>query len=142
MHSLRGKQSGLYSATAPASLQVSTFRRFIAKQCAKKVNTFSCKVKRDSLCADKYWILFGGRGMAVSEGQFYEISVGNCLATRMGNHHDYPQVFETMRGVYFETTRKGQKRLGHLWNHTHGPAQPLKKLKICDIEKIGVKNNA
>ncbi len=73
---------------------------------------------------DEYWIIFAGKGLAVSEGQFYEIGAGDCLATGMGHHHDFPRVFETIRGVYFETTLEGQKRLGHLWNHTHGPAQP------------------
>lgn len=34
-----------------------------------------------------------------------------------------PQVFETIKGVYFETTLQGQKRLGHLWEHTHGPGR-------------------
>ncbi len=75
---------------------------------------------------DEYWIIFAGRGLAVSEGKYYKISAGDCLATRMGDHHDFPQVFETIRGVYFETTLVGQKRRGHLWNHTHGPAQPHK----------------
>lgn len=75
---------------------------------------------------DEYWIIFAGKGLAVSEGQFYEIGAGDCLATGMGHHHDFPRVLETIQGVYFETTLEGQKRLGHLWNHTHGPVQPRK----------------
>lgn len=75
---------------------------------------------------DEYWIIFAGKGLAVSEGQLYEIGAGDCLATGMGHHHDFPRVLETIRGVYFETTLEGQKRLGHLWNYTHGPAQPRK----------------
>jgi mannose-6-phosphate isomerase-like protein (cupin superfamily) len=72
---------------------------------------------------DEFWIIFAGRGLAVSEGKIYEIAAGDCLATRTGDHHDFPQVFATVRGVYFETTLMGQKRLGHLWNHTHGRSQ-------------------
>ncbi|MCC7355377.1 MAG: hypothetical protein IT330_16670 [Anaerolineae bacterium] len=75
---------------------------------------------------DEYWILFQGRGLAVSEGKFYQVGPGDCVATGMGHHHDFPQVFEPVRAVYFETTLEGQKRRGHLWNHTHGPAQPKK----------------
>jgi mannose-6-phosphate isomerase-like protein (cupin superfamily) len=75
---------------------------------------------------DEYWILFEGRGLAVSEGKFYEVGAGDCVATGMGHHHDFPRVFEPVRGVYFETTLEGEKRLGHLWNHTHGPAHPRK----------------
>jgi mannose-6-phosphate isomerase-like protein (cupin superfamily) len=73
---------------------------------------------------DEYWIIFEGCGTAVSEGKFHHLEVGDCLATGMGYHHDFPLVEEPVRGVYFETTLEGQKRLGHLWNHTHGEAQP------------------
>jgi mannose-6-phosphate isomerase-like protein (cupin superfamily) len=74
--------------------------------------------------SDEYWILFKGSGVAVSEGKHYEIAPGTCVATGMGHHHDLPFIHEHLEGVYFETTLAGQKRLGHLWNHTHGLAQP------------------
>jgi mannose-6-phosphate isomerase-like protein (cupin superfamily) len=73
---------------------------------------------------DEYWILFEGGGIAVSEGKRYEVGPGDCVATGMGCHHDFPQVFEPVKAVYFETTMEGEKRRGHLWNHTHGTAQP------------------
>ena len=73
---------------------------------------------------DEYWIIFEGRGLAVSEGQEYEVGPGDCVVTGMGHHHDLPQVHEPIGAVYFETTLEGEKRLGHLWEHTHGPAQP------------------
>lgn len=73
---------------------------------------------------DEYWILFAGRGLAVSEGIFYQVVAGDCIATGRGYHHDFPIVLETVRGVYLETTLEGRKRLGHLWEHTHGPAEP------------------
>lgn len=73
---------------------------------------------------DEYWIILSGHGQVVSEGKHYEVGPGDCLAIGMGHHHDFPQVYEPVRAVYFETTLQGQKRRGHLWNHTHGPAQP------------------
>lgn len=73
---------------------------------------------------DEYWIVFEGRGVAVSEGKHYEVGPGDCVATGMGHHHDLPIVFEPIRAVFFETTLEGQKRRGHLWDHTHGPAEP------------------
>ncbi len=73
---------------------------------------------------DEYWIIFQGSGVAVSENKPYEVKKGDCVATGMGHHHDFPLVHEPVRAVYFETTLEGQKRLGHLWNHTHNPAQP------------------
>jgi len=73
---------------------------------------------------DEYWIIYEGSGVAVSEGKSYQVSKGDCVATGMGFHHDLPQVFETVKAVFFETTMEGAKRPAHLWNHTHGPAQP------------------
>jgi mannose-6-phosphate isomerase-like protein (cupin superfamily) len=73
---------------------------------------------------DEYWILFKGRGVAVSEGKRHAVITGDCVATGMGHHHDFPEVWEPVEAVYFETTLQGQKRRGHLWDHTHGPAQP------------------
>jgi mannose-6-phosphate isomerase-like protein (cupin superfamily) len=73
---------------------------------------------------DEYWILFQGRGTAVSEGRSYDVGPGDCVATGMGHHHDFPTVIEPVQAVLFETTLMGRKRLGHLWEHTHGPAQP------------------
>jgi mannose-6-phosphate isomerase-like protein (cupin superfamily) len=73
---------------------------------------------------DEYWIIFEGRGVAATEGILYEVGPGDCIATRMGHHHDFPLVSEPVRAVYLETTLRGQKRRGHLWNHTHGQAQP------------------
>lgn len=74
---------------------------------------------------DEYWILYEGAGTVVSEGQFYEVRAGDCVATGRGHHHDFPQVLYPVKAVYFETTLEGAKRLGHLWDHTHGPAQPV-----------------
>jgi mannose-6-phosphate isomerase-like protein (cupin superfamily) len=73
---------------------------------------------------DEYWILFKGEGVAVSEGKHYAVRAGDCVATGMGHHHDFPLVSERVEAVFFETTMQGQMRRGHLWNHTHGPAQP------------------
>jgi mannose-6-phosphate isomerase-like protein (cupin superfamily) len=73
---------------------------------------------------DEYWIFFKGRGVAVSEGKQYEVGPGDCIATGMGHHHDFPLVTERVEAVFFETTLQGQKRRGHLWNHTHGLAIP------------------
>lgn len=73
---------------------------------------------------DEYWIVFEGRGIAVSEGKSYEVGPGDCIATGMGHHHDFPQVFENVKSVFFETTFEREKRNAHLWNHTHGQAQP------------------
>jgi mannose-6-phosphate isomerase-like protein (cupin superfamily) len=73
---------------------------------------------------DEYWIFYRGRGVAVSEGNHYLVKPGDCVATGMGHHHDIPRVASTLEGVFFETTIGGEKRKGHLWNHTHGPTEP------------------
>jgi mannose-6-phosphate isomerase-like protein (cupin superfamily) len=68
---------------------------------------------------DEYWIIFQGSGIAVSEGKKYVLMPGYFLATKMGDHHDLPEVYEEIHCVWFETSLKGKKRTGHLWNHTH-----------------------
>jgi mannose-6-phosphate isomerase-like protein (cupin superfamily) len=73
---------------------------------------------------DEYWILVEGEGLAVSEDKFYQLRTGDCLVTGMGHHHDFPEVYEPVSAIYFETTLEGRKRLGHLWNHRDGCAEP------------------
>jgi len=73
---------------------------------------------------DEYWIIFEGRGISASEGKLYKVGHGDCIVTGMGHHHDFPIVFEPIKAVYFETTLEGKKRHGHLWDHTHGQAEP------------------
>jgi len=80
---------------------------------------------------DEYWIILKGSGLAVSEGGKYKFSDGDIIATKMGDHHDLPEVYEDIHGIYFETSLRGQKRLGHLWNHTHGePDYSIREEKV------------
>ncbi len=73
---------------------------------------------------DEYWIFFSGRCVSVTEGKPFEVGPGDCVVTGMGYHHDVPRVIEPGCAVFFETTMEGAKRPGHLWEHTHGPAEP------------------
>ncbi|MCZ7602106.1 MAG: cupin domain-containing protein [Melioribacteraceae bacterium] len=68
---------------------------------------------------DEFWILFSGSGEVVTEGNRYNVRAGDCVFTKAGDHHDFPIVHNTIEGVWFETSLVGQKREGHLWNHTH-----------------------
>ena len=76
---------------------------------------------------DEYWIVYAGRGTAVSEGKSFEVGPGDCIATGMGQHHDFPIAHEPVKAVYFETTMEGAKRGGHLWEHKNGKAMPAKE---------------
>ncbi len=73
---------------------------------------------------DEYWIIYRGKAKAVSENILYTIGPGDCLVTGRGEHHDMPEIIESLYGIYFETTLRGRKRRGHLWNHRHGIARP------------------
>ncbi|MHB1457154.1 MAG: cupin domain-containing protein [Armatimonadota bacterium] len=75
---------------------------------------------------DEYWIFFQGRCCAVSEGKFYDVAPEDCVATGMGWHHDVQSVSgeELVKAVWFEGTLEGQKRVGHLWEPSHGKAVP------------------
>jgi mannose-6-phosphate isomerase-like protein (cupin superfamily) len=77
---------------------------------------------------DEYWFVFQGKGKAVSDGKFYNVGSGDCIATGMGWHHDVASVeVGGMKAVWFEGTLEGQKRTGHLWEPEHGKAQPKKE---------------
>lgn len=69
---------------------------------------------------DEYWVIYQGSALAISEGKKYELKPGYCLATKMGDHHDIPEVYEELHGVWFQSSLKGLMREGHLWEHTHG----------------------
>lgn len=73
---------------------------------------------------DEFWILLEGAGEAVVGDKHFPMRSGDCLAIGMGHHHDFPNAAEPIKAVYFETTLEGEKRTGHLWEHTHGPAHP------------------
>lgn len=70
--------------------------------------------------SDVYLVIYKGSGIAYSEGKKYELNPGYCLVTRMGDHHDIPEVFEEIHGVRFESAMKGLMREGNLWVHAHG----------------------
>jgi mannose-6-phosphate isomerase-like protein (cupin superfamily) len=74
---------------------------------------------------DEYWILLEGGATTVVGGRHIPMAVGDCLPIGMGHHHDMPLVAAPVKAVFFETTLEGAKRVGHLWNHTHGLAQPM-----------------
>jgi mannose-6-phosphate isomerase-like protein (cupin superfamily) len=73
---------------------------------------------------DEFWIVLEGSGQVVVDDRHEKIWPGECLCIGMGHPHDFPLVAEEVKAVYFETTLQGRKRTGHLWNHTHGAAQP------------------
>ncbi|MCP8939672.1 cupin domain-containing protein [Alsobacter sp. SYSU M60028] len=73
---------------------------------------------------DEYWILLEGRATVVVGDQHMEMGPGDCVTIGMGHHHDMAHAPLPVKAVFFETTLEGRKRIGHLWNHTHGPATP------------------
>jgi mannose-6-phosphate isomerase-like protein (cupin superfamily) len=73
---------------------------------------------------DEYWMVLSGAGTVVVGGRHFPVSEGDAVAIGMGHHHDFPEATEPVEAVYFETTLERQKRVGHLWEHTHGPADP------------------
>ena len=74
---------------------------------------------------DEIWVLLEGRATVVVDGEHAPMQPGDCLLIPMGAIHDMPDAPEPVKAVYFETSLRGQKRIGHLWHHTHGPARPM-----------------
>jgi mannose-6-phosphate isomerase-like protein (cupin superfamily) len=73
---------------------------------------------------DEFWLVLDGRGTVVVGPTAMQVRPGDCVPIGMGHHHDLPEVQEPVKAVFFETTLEGEKRVGHLWNHTHGQARP------------------
>lgn len=73
---------------------------------------------------DEYWIVLEGAGEVVVGDRRHDVRAGDCVPIGLGHHHDLPTVTAPVKAVYFETTLEGEKRVGHLWNHTHGLARP------------------
>lgn len=73
---------------------------------------------------DEYWIILEGSGTVVIDDRRLAVSVGDCVPVGMGHRHDFPTVASAVKSVFFETTLEGRARVGHLWVHTHGPAEP------------------
>ena len=73
---------------------------------------------------DEYWIGLEGSGEAIVGNRRIRFGAGDCVPIRAGHRHDLPNAPDGIRAVFFETTLIGQKRVGHLWEHTHGPAVP------------------
>ncbi len=74
---------------------------------------------------DEYWIILEGAGEVVVDDRHAHVEIGDCLCIGTGHPHDFPLIESDVKAVFFETTLYGRKRTGHLWNHTHGPAQPM-----------------
>ena len=70
------------------------------------------------------WIITEGSGVIQSEGILCEVKPGDCVCTRMGNHHDFPIVHEFVQALALLYQPKGQCRKGHLWEYQHGKAVP------------------
>jgi mannose-6-phosphate isomerase-like protein (cupin superfamily) len=74
---------------------------------------------------DEYWIILEGHGEVAVDDRHSQVAPGDCLCIGMGHSHDFPYTEQEVKAVFFETTLQGRKRTGHLWNHTHGIAQPV-----------------
>ena len=71
----------------------------------------------------EFWLLLDGEATVVVGAGHAPMRPGDCLPIPMGAMHDMPDAPQPAKAVYFETTLRGRKRTGHLWQHTHGPAQ-------------------
>jgi mannose-6-phosphate isomerase-like protein (cupin superfamily) len=75
---------------------------------------------------DEYWIVLAGGGTVAIDEVLTAVGVGDCVAIGMGLHHDVSKIDGELRAAYFEGQIEGRGRLGHLWEHTHGKAEPCR----------------
>lgn len=73
---------------------------------------------------DEYWIIYQGHGVAYTEDKPFEVGPGDCVATGIGWHHDFPIAHDYVCAVTVETEGTGLNRPDHLWEQVHGKAVP------------------
>jgi mannose-6-phosphate isomerase-like protein (cupin superfamily) len=61
----------------------------------------------------EYWIIISGRGVAMSEGNTFELGPGDMLLTKAGDYHSL-RVTEDMVAVYYYGVMPEHGRWGHL----------------------------
>jgi len=76
-----------------------------------------------------YWFVLKGRCQVVTEGKFYQVKPGDCVITGRGWHHDIVSLIydESATLAWVTGPLEGKKRPGHLWEGTHGKAEPVKE---------------
>jgi len=73
---------------------------------------------------DEFWIIYEGSGVVQEDNVFYEVKEGDCLATGVGHHHDFPVAHGIVHALAIELCPKENQRQGHLWEQIHGKAVP------------------
>lgn len=63
---------------------------------------------------DEYWFIFEGRAVIEIDEERYAVGPGDIVCTEIGREHDFLQVFEPVRGFWFETFLVPGGRAGHL----------------------------
>jgi len=63
---------------------------------------------------DEWWIITDGHALVVNEGEEYEVESGTMIFTPMGEEHGVLEVYRDLKGAWFESKLRGQKRRGHL----------------------------
>ena len=75
---------------------------------------------------DEYWIVLEGNGEVVVDDRHAQRRPRRLPVHRHGPSARLSRSSDgEVKAVFFETTLQGRKRTGHLWNHTHGPAEPV-----------------
>lgn len=69
--------------------------------------------------------MLAGRATVVVGRRFVDVGAGEAVTIGMGHHHDLAHAPEPVKAAFFETALERGKRMGHLWEHTHGPAEPV-----------------
>jgi len=69
---------------------------------------------------DEYWLLLQGGGVVQTEGMLYEVAPGDLVATKRGQHHDFPVAHAFTMCLGFKSRMGEPGRMGFNWVHTHG----------------------
>jgi mannose-6-phosphate isomerase-like protein (cupin superfamily) len=82
---------------------------------------------------NEYWLIYKGKGKVLSENREYYVKPGDIVCTKVGDEHDFLEVYEDIEAFWFEDATPEGGRTGHLHKDAEKkkghpvPALPLPK---------------
>jgi mannose-6-phosphate isomerase-like protein (cupin superfamily) len=81
---------------------------------------------------DEYWLIFEGRALVEIDDERFLVEPGDIVCTEIGREHDILQVFDRLRGFWFECATVPAGVAGHrhrvpeadAWHKVLGPDDP------------------
>ena len=80
----------------------------------------------------EYWVIYDGKGKLAIGEELVDVGPGDCVIAPKAWHQDcvYVEGGGDLSLIWLGATPRGEKRIGHLYEHTHGEAVPEVPLPV------------